>query len=224
MRTDLLQSVKKLEANYNTQMGARQKSIDDLLDYRKKRKILKEQIKDENKLKEILKEASVQSKEKVKGLLEETATQALQAITGNEQIRYELEIDDTKARPVCNNYVVEYVNGVETKQDPVDACGGSYVDILGSDLRYAYNALLNFPKINNAMLFDEPGKMVSENLSIPFADTLKKLGVIFGRQNIIVSHNDSIINIADHSIYVTKINGISKAYKGSEIFNNEDNS
>lgn len=223
MNSLLLQKIEEYKKDYNKKTGKRDELVSSIEESKKKIDKYKNANKEEDQLIEIFKKVSKDAKKKVTKVLEDTCTKALQSVTGDDTISFEIDLDETKARPLCKFYVVEFTKGKINKQDPKEACGGSYCDILSAILRYSYIQLISYPKVDNGVLFDEPGKMLSAVLGVKFANDLKDLGAIFGRQNIIVSHDENIINVADNSIYVTKTNGVSKAYKGSELFKDEDN-
>lgn len=170
-------------------------------------KLNKEQheISDLNQVLVIIKAVSKQARELAKTQLEIIVTDSLRYIHGD-TCRFEIELSEQRNVPSAEFYVVNNVNGLESKQIPTEACGGGYIDAISTALRYAYIKAYNNPEIKNAIILDEPGKMLSENASIKFAEFIKQLGKLFNRQTIMVTHNNALKTVADKSFDVRKIN------------------
>lgn len=150
---------------------------------------------------DILTKVSVDAKKYAVTFLESIVTDAIKYISEG---TYEFKIDMPEGSNKCNFYIVETVDGVESLQEPESACGGGFVDIISTTLRYAYLNLYDKPKLNGPILLDEPGKMVSSGMSNKFANFIKKLSKDFDRQTIVITHNDSTMNVADNSIVIQK--------------------
>jgi DNA repair ATPase RecN len=129
--------------------------------------------------------------------LQNLGTSALQyAVSPN----YSMEIDITpvKKKPnaevlICKN------NGIKT--DPEDSNGGGIIDITSLGLR-VITLETHDPFINGPLIFDEPGKMVSKEYIPDLAEFIKKVSNDFGRQIILVTHNDFLSELADTKIRV----------------------
>jgi ABC-type lipoprotein export system ATPase subunit len=90
-------------------------------------------------------------------------------------------------------------------QNPKDANGGGFVDIISVAAKYAYLELFNDPKIQCATVFlDEPGKMIDEQRSIKFAEYIKELGSNYHKQTIMITHNTSLKDVADQTYFVSQ--------------------
>lgn len=187
-----------------------QKNIDELTD-----KVTKMQSVNDimDKLIIIYTKASGISRDNARQHFEKIITDALQFVT--QSTDYEFIIQELTGRQKASYefYVKSTVNGVECIQKPEDANGGGFVDIISCASKYAYLEIFNDPKImNGTLLYDEPGKMVSEQMSVKFAEYIKFLGTHYNRQTIMVTHNDNLANVADKTYLVQKdVNGISKA-------------
>ena len=164
---------------------------------------LQEKIEIAEKSKIIVSDISVSAKKNAVSFLEKVVTDAIQYIAGS-NYRFEIDLDDSGKNIKCEFYIVEMVNGVESKQTPKDSCGGGFVDIISTALRYAYVNLYNKPKLMGWMMLDEPGKMVSANMSAKFGEFIKQLGKDFDRQTIMVTHNPNLLSIADNFITINK--------------------
>lgn len=153
----------------------------------------------------LLQEVSSTVKNQAKTYLEQIVTDALRYVH-NDNCKFEIEFNSQRGMTNAEFYVVSEINGVTCKQIPQDSCGGGYIDVISTALRYAYNNIYNSPRINNAMILDEPGKLVSEQASVNFAEFIKQLGELFDKQTIMVTHNDSLKGIGDNTISFSKIN------------------
>ena len=106
-------------------------------------------------------------------------------------------------------FIKTTVNGQESLQNPKDANGGGFVDIISVAAKYAYLELFNDPKIQCGTVFlDEPGKMIDEQRSVKFAEYIKELGNNYNRQTIMITHNANLKDIADQTHYVYQDNNL----------------
>lgn len=161
----------------------------------------------------IFNQAATVSRDTARKHFEQIVTNALQFITQSKD--YEFIIQELTGRQKASYefYIRSTVNGVECIQKPEDANGGGFVDIISTAAKYAYLEIFNDPKImSGTLLYDEPAKMVSEQMSGKFAEYVKFLGTQYGRQTIMITHNEHLANIADRTFNVHKDNnGISHA-------------
>ena len=163
------------------------------------------------KTQELLNKASSLAREKAKGHLESIVTMALNQVYGNDS-KFVIELDNQRGVPSAEFYVVTTVDGIESKQIPQEDCGGGYINVISTALRFAYLKAFNHPRINNAILLDEPGSMISEYASVKYAEFIQKLCELFNKQTILITHSESLKAVADNSIIVEKgeIDGESK--------------
>ena len=144
----------------------------------------------------LLSKVSLEAKKLIVSFLENIVTDALNYISEG-QYKFEINIDGESKNTKCEFYIVEEINGKISKQKPRDACGGGFIDIISTTLRYAYLNIYNNPKLCGAIILDEPGKMVSADMSIKFGEFIKKLGEEFNRQTIMITHNNNFTAFAD---------------------------
>lgn len=162
-------------------------------------------INDNELIANILTAASGTARENAKGHFEKIITDALQFVTQNPDYRFVIQEKNSKLKASYEFFIESTVNGVKCLQKPEDANGGGFVDIISVAAKYAYLEIFNDPKIMNGTMFcDEPGKMISADMSVKFAEYLKFLGSHYGRQIIMVTHNENIANVADKTFSVTK--------------------
>ena len=151
----------------------------------------------------VLTSASLNAKKSVTAFLEEVVTDALQYIS-NGDYSFKIIIDDSGKTTKCEFFIEEKVGEEASLQKPEDSCGGGFVDIISTTLRYAYLNLYNNPRLCGPIILDEPGKMISSDMSIKFGEFIKKLGDEFDRQTIMITHNDNITAIADKVEVIVK--------------------
>lgn len=133
----------------------------------------------------VLQKLAEDQRELAKKHLEELATRALRYSMGTED-RVELEVDNTRKRPQASLWIVNDETGLRT--DPLEENGGGIVDIVGLALGII-SLQTNEPIINGPIIFDEPFKMVSKEYVPMLVEFIQKISVDFGRQIIMVTHN-----------------------------------
>lgn len=165
----------------------------------------------------ILTQAATTSRDNARAHFEKIITDALQFVSQSKDYEFIIKELTGRAKASYEFYIKSTVNGVECIQKPEDANGGGFVDIISVAAKYAYLEIFNDPKImSGTLLYDEPGKMISEQMSVKFAEYIKFLGNHYGRQTIMVTHNDNLSNVADKTFVVRKDrNGISTATEQS---------
>ena len=216
---EILESVK---ARYNMRLGEKNRIEADIVKATTTIDGLNKLIITQNQVIDLLQKTAEGARDKARQHLETVVTSALQYISG-ESYEFQIEITEKAGKPHAEFYVVTKIGGIESKQKPQEACGGGFVDIISAALRYAYLELYNKPNIQGGTLLDEPGKMVSSEASVRFAEFIKQLGVSFNRQTIMITHNDNLQNIADTTFVVAlDSNGISKVTEGLPSLSSED--
>jgi len=168
---------------------------------------------------ELIKSASDASRSSVKTHFEDIVTQALQFVTQSSDYKFIIEEKNSGNKPGYEFYIQSSVNGTVTKQKPEDANGGGFVDIISVSLKFAYLILFSNPTIKNStILLDEPGKMISNAMSIKFAEYLKFLAQQYNKQIIMITHNENLINLAnEHFTVVKDVNGISNVVNEKDL-------
>lgn len=164
------------------------------------------------KINAILTQTATTSRNNARLHFEKIVTDALQFVTQSKDYEFVIVELENRAKASYEFYIKSTVNGVECLQKPEDANGGGFVDIISVAAKYAYLEIFNDPKImSGTLLFDEPGKMISEQMSIKFAEYIKFLGTYYNRQTIMITHNENLSNVADKTFVVKKNNaGISQ--------------
>jgi DNA repair exonuclease SbcCD ATPase subunit len=201
------QAVFSLRDHYNRRRGEyeavlRKKS---LLEQR-----LEEKKRDIDKLQQVkilLQESAVFAREQARRQIETMVTNALQFIFGDRDMEFRVTIDEVRGRAEGEFLVVSRYGGeipVETR--PQDARGGGVVDVISLALRAAL-LHANKPRLDGPIILDEPAKHVSDEYSRQVAEFLKQLSTAFGRQIIMVTHNQHLANTGDCSYIVEMRSG-----------------
>ncbi len=150
----------------------------------------------------LLQEASDFAREQARAQIEHMVTNALQ-FTFGEDISFKVEVQERRGQPDAEFYVVSKYGGVEVKNRPQDARGGGVVDVISLALRVAL-LQTSRPPLAGPLLLDEPAKHVSEEFAPNVARFLKSLSDMFGRQVVMVTHNQHLTEAAD-AVYVVEM-------------------
>ncbi|RVU54159.1 ATPase [Anaerosphaera multitolerans] len=146
--------------------------------------------------------------------IEELVTKCLQFIFETD-IEFVIEITESRNIPQAEFYVISNYDGYSVKTKPEISRGGGVVDIISIALRLAF-IQINKPRVEGPILFDEPGKHVSDDYIFNLGEFLKQSSELFRRQIIMVTHNNHLSQISDLSYNVGIKNGISFVEKHME--------
>ena len=168
---------------------------------------------------QIFTQASTVSRDNARKHFEKIITDALQFVSQSKDYEFIIQELTGRAKASYEFYIKSTVNGVECIQKPEDANGGGFVDIISLAAKYAYLEIFNDPRImSGTLFFDEPGKMISEQMSVKFAEYLKFLGNHYNRQTIMITHNNNLSSVSDRTFVVAKdANGVSKAVISTNV-------
>ena len=173
----------------------------------KEKKILNEEIEslgveELEQASKILQTLSASQKLKACELLEGLCTSAIQySFSPDHEIK--VSIKETGKRSVIDVKIMNTLTGYE--EDIMDQNGGGVVDIVSTALRLI--ALQTYePVIDGPIILDEPTKMVSSEYIPTLAEFLKSAGNDFGRQIILITHNEYLASIADEIVSFSKNN------------------
>lgn len=196
-----------LRDHYNRRLGEQDAIL------RKKKQIeerlegLRIEIDKLQQVKILLQESSAFAREQARRQIETMVTNALQFIFGDEDLEFRVVIEEVRGRAEGEFLVVSKYGGelpVQTR--PQDARGGGVVDVISLALRAAL-LQANRPRLDGPIMLDEPAKHVSEEYSRQVAEFLKQLSTAFGRQIIMVTHNQHLANTGDTAYMVEMRSG-----------------
>lgn len=112
---------------------------------------------------------------------------------------YRMKVDILPGKRPTAEVVICKRNGIEI--DPSEG-GGGVIDISSMALRII--SLESYePFVDGPIILDEPGKMVSKEYVPMLSEFIKKISKDFGRQVIVVTHNEFLGQVADTKIRVT---------------------
>ena len=143
------------------------------------------------------------ARQQTKMLIEQGVTAALQAILGDDDIRFEVLIREIGNKPAADWAVVSAYADIEVSNTPEDSRGGGVVDIVSLALRLALLELSR-PKPGGPVMLDEAGKHVSAEYAPNMAAFLKGYAQRTGRQIVLVTHQAPLAEVADRSYRVSK--------------------
>ncbi|TCP53695.1 hypothetical protein EV586_10539 [Tumebacillus sp. BK434] len=200
-------AIAKLRDHYNRRLGEQEALL------RKKRQVedkvteKRAEIVKLEGVKILLQESSAFAREQARRQIETMVTNALQFIFGDQDIEFRVEIDEVRGRAEGEFLVVSKYGGeIPVQTRPQDARGGGVVDVISLALRAAL-LHANRPRLDGPIILDEPAKHVSEEYSRQVAEFLKQLSTAFGRQIIMVTHNQHLANTGDTSYMVEMRSG-----------------
>jgi DNA repair exonuclease SbcCD ATPase subunit len=151
------------------------------------------------------------AREQLKLKIEETVTAALQAIFESDNISFAIDIRTVNGKPSAEWSVINNYGDVSVTANPEDAKGGGVTDVVSLALRLALLELTR-PKPLGPIILDEPGKMISKEYLPNVAAFLKQYLQKTGRQGIMITHHETLAEVADSSWRVSQTNGISEVH------------
>lgn len=192
---DLRPALKKFETYYHKRRWEEEKLREEQELTTRRRIELEKEIDILQQARLLLQESSDFAREQARAQIEHMVSSALQFIFGD-GISFKIEMQERRGQPDAEFYVVSEYSGVEVKNRPQDARGGGVVDIISLALRVAL-LQTSRPTLSGPLLLDEPAKHVSEEFAPNVARFLKSLSDMFGRQVVMVTHNQHLTEAAD---------------------------
>ena len=194
-----------LKNGYLSRKAIKERIEKEVDDYKDKIQKLTDENDILNKVILVLTESSNLARNTAKTHFEKIITEALQYVTQSTDYEFVIQEKVERSKASYEFYIKTTINGEESLQNPKDANGGGFVDIISVAAKYAYLELFNDPKIQCATVFlDEPGKMIDEQRSIKFAEYIKELGSNYHKQTIMITHNTSLKDVADQTYFVSQ--------------------
>jgi DNA repair exonuclease SbcCD ATPase subunit len=153
----------------------------------------------------LLQQTSEYARQQAKARIEEIVTHAL-TVVFDRDYKFQVVLDVKGNQPVAEYFLES--DGVITQLKPPDYDrGGGVADVVSLALRLAVGELIG---LKGPLFLDEVGKHVSQEYQPNVAYFLKQYSEQFGRQIILITHNEHLAEIGDTSIAVTLVNGTSK--------------
>jgi DNA repair exonuclease SbcCD ATPase subunit len=182
------------KANYNLlskQLSAKKEQMESL----------KKQVEIQSKARWVLTEVAQNTQKRFKDRVESLVTMAIQSVF-DRPLHFCLEIERNRNKMECRMLVKELVDGQERiYSDAEEDIAGGLIDVMSFALRIVLWSLQN-PKSRNVMIFDEPMKNMGKLISLG-GQVLKEISHKLNFQIIMITHDESLMEIADRSYQVT---------------------
>lgn len=157
---------------------------------------------------EVLREAGNYAREQARKQVEALASMALTAVFGP-GYRFSLVSKKQGNQTAVECHVISPDGkGGEVDTEGSDSRGGGVVDIQAAALRISMLELYH-PKPDGPLIADEPGKHVSADLIEALGQFLLLVSQQFGRQFIMVTHNEHLASLAERTIRIELQDGVS---------------
>lgn len=156
---------------------------------------------------QLLEMCNIVSRDFIKKEIEQLVTQALQSVfdsTATFTIEFVEKRNQTEAIFSVRKGDAQIEGDIST------TFGGGAVDVISIALRLISMQLM---RLEGPLFLDEPGKYVSKEYAPRFAQFLKLMSETFGRQIIMITHNEVITPFADEVFHVSQADGVSKVRK-----------
>ena len=154
------------------------------------------------KVQRLLQLTSEFARQQAKSRIEEIVTSALTVVFGKDY-KFRLSMEVRSNRPEVDYWLES--EGIVTQLKPPDYDrGGGVADVVSLALRLAVTEL---SEVRGPVFLDEVGKHVSAEYAPNVAYFLKEYSGKFGRQMILITHNEALAEIGEVSLAVSQTNG-----------------
>ena len=154
------------------------------------------------KVQRLLQLTSEFARQQAKSRIEEIVTSALTVVFGK-AYKFRLSLEVRSNRPEVDYWLES--EGIVTQLKPPDYDrGGGVADVVSLALRLAVTEL---SEVRGPVFLDEVGKHVSAEYAPNVAYFLKEYSEKFGRQMILITHNEALAEIGEVSLAVSQTNG-----------------
>ena len=158
-----------------------------------------------DKVQILLQKTSDFSRQQAKNRIEEIVTSALSVVFGKDY-KFRLTLEVRSNRPEADYWLES--EGIITQLKPPDYDrGGGVIDVITLALRLAIGEL---SRVQGPIFMDETTKHVSAEFAANIAYFLKEYSQKFGRQIILITHNEKLAEIGDVNLGVSQENGFSR--------------
>lgn len=200
----LEQTLHQCEAEWSRRKGRQDLLMEQLHEVEKKWKLYQEEKELLDQVRILFQKASDYARQQAKVQLEMLVTRALQMVFGP-MFSFVIELSEAGKNPSAEFFVVTDWDGTQVKNKPQDSRGGGIVDIISLALRIALITTIQ-PRVEGPLILDEPGKHVSKDYVVPMVQFLQLISETYGRQIILVTHNNDLTESANR-VYEVRLNG-----------------
>lgn len=166
-----------------------------------------EELKDIQEAQIIIQEVAKQTQEQIKYEISEPVSLAINSIFDTKEYkapyRFVFDFVSKRNKTECDFYLVNKDN---EKENPLEDCGGGLIDIISFALRLS---ICTIAKTRKVLILDEPFKWIDKSKEEKVGQLLRLIVEKLGFQIIMVTHNNSYIDIADRHFNIIKKEGVS---------------
>jgi DNA repair exonuclease SbcCD ATPase subunit len=189
--------------------GQRETLLAIIDDKQKKLQKIEHDIDIYQKVNVIYRTAAEYARSQSKRIMENLVTNALTIVFPGD-LKFQVELDEKGAKAEAHFFVSSTYGGDRVVcNEPQEARGGGIVDIIALALRVALLETSR-PPLGGPLILDEPAKHVSEEYSRSVAQFLNMVVKNFGRQVVMVTHNQHLADAGSTSYEVAIVDGKSK--------------
>lgn len=175
-------------------IGQKQRVMQDLAACRQQGDKAREEASVFERVALLLQQTADHARRQAKEQIEALVTATLRSVFGPDYA-FAIELAERAGRPEAEFYVVSSVGGEPLRTRLQDSRGGGVVDIVSLGLRMAMLETYR-PKLEGALILDEPAKHVSDEFIQPTALFFQQVSQGFGRQVIMVTHDAHLAETA----------------------------
>ncbi len=205
---DLNRELNSLQDFISREEGKRDKLIEKYEENEHKLKCIISDLELLDKVTILFQKTSDYARHQAKRQIETLVTKCLQFVFES-NIEFVIELDELRNKANAEFYVISDSDDMIIKTKPELSRGGGVVDIVSLALRIAF-LQIHKPQIDGPLILDEPAKHVSEDYIFNVGEFLKQTSEMFGRQIIMVTHNNHLAAISNKAYRVDYSQSISK--------------
>lgn len=157
----------------------------------------------------LLQQTAEHAREQARKQIEMLVTNTLRSVFGTDYA-FRIALTEKAGRAEAEFYVTSQYGSEQLETRPQDSRGGGVVDVVSLGLRIAMLETYR-PRLEGALILDEPAKHVSDDFIQPTAQFLKMVSDFFGRQVIMVTHNPHLAETAEVAYQIALKEGRSEA-------------
>ena len=140
--------------------------------------------------------------------LQQVVTLCLHSVFG-EHLTFEIEVETLRNKTSVEFFVLNNSGEHTVRLRPEGNMGGGVIDTVAIGLRFGLLKILS-PSPKGPIILDEPAKMVSGDRVDSIATLLQELTTMFDKQNILITHHTSLMDIVDHAVFLENVEGETK--------------
>lgn len=198
--SDLENKIEYMNNFLSRESGKRDKILEQIKDISADLSTISKNVEVLEKVNILLQKTSEYAREQAKKQIEVIVSNCLQYIFDS-NMEFIIEIEELYGKPNAEFYVITKEGKDIIKTKPELSRGGGVVDIISLALRISF-LQVHKPLIQGPLILDEPAKHVSEDFIFNVADFLKRTSEMFGRQIIMVTHNNHLSSVSTNSYRV----------------------